>query len=130
VKNVDLQLVKKNKSWEMRFNVKLTKLNPQKEAVIGIDYRRRFISLLKRIFGKSFDEESVKPYTFAVYFGRQAQFEKDLIRVVDPIIFRFSTGEERVAMAFYNGVVRLKKDFYLHDFNPKTKEELFIRLKR
>ena len=114
----------------MRFKVKLMKLNPQKEAVISIDYRRRFISLLKRIFGESFDEESVKPYTFAVYFGNRAKFEKDLIRVVDPIIFRFSTGDKKVAMVFYNGVVRLKKNFYLHDFNPKGREGAFYKIER
>jgi CRISPR-associated endoribonuclease Cas6 len=114
----------------MRFKVKLTKINPKKEAVISIDYRRRFISLLKRIFGENFDEESVKPYTFAVYFGNRAKFEKDFIKVVDPITFRFSTGDEKVAMAFYNGVVRLKKEFYLHDFTPKAKEGTFYKIER
>jgi CRISPR-associated endoribonuclease Cas6 len=114
----------------MRFKVKLTKINPKKEAVISIDYRRRFISLLKRIFGENFDEESVKPYTFAVYFGSRAKFEKDFIKVVDPITFRFSTGDEKVAMAFYNGVLRLKKEFYLHDLNPKAKEGSFYKIER
>jgi CRISPR-associated endoribonuclease Cas6 len=114
----------------MRFKVKLTKLNPGKEAIISIDYRRRFVSFLKRIFGENFDEESVKPYTFAVYFGKRAKFEKDFIKVVDPIIFRFSTGDKRVAMAFYNGVVKLKKDFYLHDFNPRAKEGTFYKIER
>jgi CRISPR-associated endoribonuclease Cas6 len=114
----------------MRFKVLLVKLNPGKEAVISIDYRRRFISLLKRIFGESFDEESVKPYTFAVYFGKQAKFEKDFIKVKEPIIFRFSTGDKKVAMAFYDGVVRLKKDFYLHDFSPKAKEGAFYKIER
>jgi CRISPR-associated endoribonuclease Cas6 len=114
----------------MRFKVKLVKLNPGREAKISVDYRRRFISLLKRIFGENFDEESVKPYTFAVYFGKRAKFEKDFIRVLEPIVFRFSTGDRRVAMAFYDGVVRLKKDFYLHDFNPKAKEGAFYKIER
>jgi CRISPR-associated endoribonuclease Cas6 len=114
----------------MRFKVKLTKINPRKEAVISIDYRRRFISLLKRIFGENFDEESVKPYTFAVYFGKRAKFEKDFIRVVDPITFRFSTGDNKVAMAFYNGVLKLKKEFYLHDFTPKAKGGAFYKIEK
>ena len=114
----------------MRFKVKLTKINPRKEAVINIDYRRRFISLLKRIFGENFDEESVKPYTFAVYFGNRARFEKDCIKVADPITFRFSTGDEKIAMAFYNGVLKLKKEFYLHDFTPKAKEGTFYKIER
>ena len=114
----------------MRFKVKLVKINPRKEATINIDYRRRFISLLKRIFGENFDEESVKPYTFAVYFGNRAKFEKDFIKVIDPITFYFSTGDKKVAMAFYNGVVRLKKEFYLHDFNPTAKEGAFYKIER
>jgi CRISPR-associated endoribonuclease Cas6 len=114
----------------MRFKVKFVKLNPGREARINIDYRRRFISLLKRIFGEHFDEKSVKPYTFAVYFGKRAKFEKDFIKVLEPIIFRFSTGDRRVAIAFYDGVERLKKDFYLHDLNPKAKEGAFYKIEK
>ena len=114
----------------MRFKVKLNKVEPKKEAIISIDYRRRFISLLKRIFGKDFDEASVKPYTFAVYFGKNAKFSNDFITVIDPITFRFSTGNEEVAMVFYNGIIRLKKEGYLHDLSPNSEHGAFFRIEK
>ena len=114
----------------MRFKVKLCLTEPKKEAIISIDYRRRFISLLKRIFGKDFDEASVKPYTFAVYFGKNAKFSNDFITVIDPITFRFSTGDEEVAMVFYNGIIRLKKEGYLHDLSPNSEHGAFFRIEK
>jgi CRISPR-associated endoribonuclease Cas6 len=114
----------------VRFKVKLCLTEPKKEAIISIDYRRRFISLLKRIFGKDFDEASVKPYTFAVYFGKNAKFSNDFITVVDPITFRFSTGDEEVAMVFYNGIIRLKKEGYLHDLSPNFEHGAFFRIEK
>jgi CRISPR-associated endoribonuclease Cas6 len=114
----------------VRFKVKLCLTEPQKEAIISIDYRRRFISLLKRIFGKDFDEASVKPYTFAVYFGKKAKFSNDFITVIDPITFRFSTGDEEVAMVFYNGIIRLKKEGYLHDLSPNSEHGAFFRIEK
>jgi len=114
----------------MRFKVKLCLTEPKKEAIISIDYRRRFISLLKRIFGKDFDEASVKPYTFAAYFGKNAKFSNDFITVIDPITFRFSTGDEEVAMVFYNGIIRLKKEGYLHDLSPNSEHGAFFRIEK
>jgi CRISPR-associated endoribonuclease Cas6 len=118
------------RSLKMRFKVKLCLTEPKKEAIISIDYRRRFISLLKRIFGKDFDEASVKPYTFAVYFGKNAKFSNDFITVIDPITFRFSTGNEEVAMVFYNGIIRLKKEGYLHDLSPNSEHGAFFRIEK
>lgn len=114
----------------MRFKVKLSQVEPKKEAIISIDYRRRFISLLKKIFGERFSEASVKPYTFAVYFGKKAKFSHDFITVVDPITFRFSTGDEEVAMFFYNGIIRLKKEGYLHDLSPNSEHGAFFRIEK
>ncbi len=114
----------------MRFKAKLCQTEPQKEAVISIDYRRRFISLLKRVFAERFNERSVKPYTFAVYFGRNAKFSKDFIKVIDPITFRFSTGDEKVAISFYNGILRFKKEGYLHDLSLNAEKGAFFKIEK
>ena len=65
----------------MRFKVKLVRVS-EEEAPISLDYRRRFISLLKRVFGENFDEENPKPYTFAVYMGKSAKIQGDFIMVL------------------------------------------------
>jgi len=114
----------------MRFKVKLCQTEPQKEVIISLDYRRRFISLLKRVFAERFNERSVKPYTFAVYFGKNAKFSKEFIKVIDPITFRFSTGDEEVAIFFYNGILRLKKEGYLHDLSLNSEHGVFFRIEK
>lgn len=95
----------------MRFVVRL---RSKTEADIHIDYRRRFISLLKRIFGpQEFERKETRPYTFAVYFGK-VKIEEEFIKGVSFINFRFSTGDPIVASLFYNGILKLKKENYSH----------------
>ncbi|WP_448584004.1 CRISPR-associated endoribonuclease Cas6 [Thermocrinis sp.] len=108
----------------MRFRVKLVRASNE-EVPINLDYRRRFISLLKRIFGEEFNEDAPKPYTFAVYMGKSSEIRGGFIWGVQTINFRFSTGDPSVAMSFYNGVVSLKKSGYLHDMNPRLEGALF-----
>lgn len=93
----------------MRFLLKLEETEG-KQVDINLDYRRRFISLLKHILG----EEEVascnpKPYTFAVYFGKEAKLQEDTFRGVRKINFRFSTGDPQVGIKFYNGTLNFKK---------------------
>ncbi len=84
-------------------------------AKIRIDYRSRFISLLKKIFGSDdFSKESARPYTFAVYFGKEARIRGEHFTGVKGINFRFSTGDSVVVARFYNGILRLKKEDYVH----------------
>ncbi|ADC88643.1 CRISPR-associated protein Cas6 [Thermocrinis albus DSM 14484] len=97
----------------MRFLVRLKPLKEQ--AVINVDYRRRFISLLKKILGTDYFESiKTKPYTFAVYMGKEAKFTQDKIEGVKTINLRFSTGDTMLAIRFYNGVLRFKRDNQKH----------------
>jgi len=83
---------------------------------VDLDYRRRFISLLKMILGEEeFAVENPRPYTFAVYFGREAKIKNGVFTNVREINFRFSTGDTTRAIKFYNGVLRLKKGNHIHE---------------
>jgi CRISPR-associated endoribonuclease Cas6 len=110
----------------MRFKVKLVRA-VEDYSPISIDYRRRFISLLKKIFEKEFDEKSPKPYTFAVYLGKNAKIQGEYILGVESINFRFSTGDPQTAISFYNGVLKLIKENHLHNMNPKL-ENVYFRI--
>lgn len=96
----------------MRF---IVKLKSAKASMIDIDYRRRFISFMKAVFGENFNKfGETKPYVFCVYFGREAKFRKESIENVKEINLRFSTGDFSTAITFYNGVLKLKKEGYTH----------------
>lgn len=90
----------------MRF---LVSLESQEPATLRLDYRSRFISLLKRVFGaEEFEQDSTRPYTFSVYFGKEAKVSKEGIGPVRFINLRFSTGDPSYALKFYNGITSLK----------------------
>ena len=97
----------------MRFLLKLVSTE-DKPVKVEIDYRRRFISLLKKIFKEEYEENKTRPYTFAVYFGKDAKIKGNLIEGVKSINFRFSTGDFMLAVRFYNGVLALKKQRATH----------------
>jgi len=97
----------------MRFLLKLVSAEDTPVRV-GIDYRRRFISLLKKIFKEEYEENKARPYTFAVYFGKDAKIKGNLIEGVKSINFRFSTGDFMLAVRFYNGALALKKQRATH----------------
>ena len=93
----------------MRFLLRLSKVD-DKPTEIDLDYRRRFISLLKFILGEyEVASRNPKPYTFAVYFGKEAKLQEDTFRGVRKINFRFSTGDPLVGIKFYNGALNFKK---------------------
>ena len=107
----------------MRFLVKLKSVN-REPSKVPIDYRSRFISLLKLVFGEDeFNTKGPRPYTFAVYFGKDAKIEKDTIKDVKHINFRFSTGDTILAVKFYNGILKLKTEGYIH---PIGSEKFYI----
>ncbi len=98
----------------MRFLVKLKPLG-EEPTYVPIDYRGRFISLLKLVFGEGeFEQKGPRPYTFAVYFGKGAKINKEYVGNVQQINFRFSTGDMLKAVNFYNGMLKLKKEGYEH----------------
>ena len=97
----------------MRLRVLLSSKNG--EVKVPLDYRRRFISFLKVIFGaERFKENATRPYTFAVYFGKNKPIMDGFIHGVKDITLRFSSADPIISMEFYNGVLRLKKEGYLH----------------
>lgn len=103
----------------MRFVLRLSSVDGTPSS-ISIDYRRRFISLLKKVFGmEEFVKTVTKPYTFAVYFGKGAKLNRSSIEGVKFINFRFSTGSPIVAVKFYNGILRLKKEGQTHKIGTR-----------
>lgn len=99
----------------MRFLVAISNLNPE-PAHIRLDYRGRFISLMKKVFGtEEFSQEKPRPYTFAVYFGKNAKIIDGHFAGIKDIKLRFSTGDSVVGVKFYNGILRLKKKGYIHN---------------
>lgn len=117
----------------MRFTV-IFKLQ---EKEMPSDYRRKFISFLKKsfesynkdIFDKYYkDRDSIeKPYTFSVYFGK-AIFSKDIITLEsNKIYFTFSTVDIEVGLHFYNSVLGMKgHDFYLTKSNSMKLDDISI----
>ena len=103
----------------MRFLVRFV---PSKEfARIDLDYRRGFISFLKAIFGDAvFSQSSARPYTFAVFFGKEAKIKGKAIDNVKFVNFRFSTGDNYLGIEFYNGVLRLKSNSYKLPFGNSS----------
>lgn len=98
----------------MRFRVVLS--SEKGKTKVALDYRSRFISLLKVILGKEhFKEKSTRPYTFAVYFGKNKPIKEGFIHEVERISFRFSRGDPLILMDFYNGIIRLMKERYTHE---------------
>ena len=99
----------------MRLLVRLKSL-ANGPANIPIDYRSRFISLLKAILREEyFITKQARPYTFAVYFGKNVKINKRIVEGVSLINFRFSTGDNILAIRFYNGVLKLKEINYTHN---------------
>ncbi|RMH79402.1 MAG: CRISPR-associated endoribonuclease Cas6 [Acidobacteria bacterium] len=102
----------------MRFCVVLS--SEKERAKISLDYRRRFISFLKIVLrAEYFKEKAPRPYTFAVYFGKNKPIKEGFINEVERITFRFSSGDPVVLMEFYNGILRLKKEKYLHEIGDR-----------
>lgn len=106
-----------------------------KEKEMPSDYRRKFISFLKKsfesydkdIFNKYYrDKDPIeKPYTFSVYLGK-ALFSKDkVILEKNKIHFTFSTIDMETGLHFYNAVLGMKgKEFYIEKNNSMLLEEI------
>ncbi|MEO0290630.1 MAG: CRISPR-associated endoribonuclease Cas6 [candidate division WOR-3 bacterium] len=87
---------------------------------ISRDYRRYFISFIKKVFEKSgkFDEfyssKRLKPFAFSVFLGNQFELieesEDEKIKVNPPFNMIFSTGDFEIFSIFYNGLLDIKKE--------------------
>ncbi len=101
---------------------------------IPIDYRRKFISFLKKIFSdydktlyEKFykDKDSIeKAYTFSVYLGLCQMAGDKIILKNDNIILNFSTYDTEIGLHFYNAALGSKYD----KFN--IGEDNFLTLKK
>ncbi len=114
----------------MRFLVKLRPVEGR-AITVRLDYRSRFISLMKTIFGEDFFQRNgARPYTFAVYFGKSARIRGNSIEGVELVNLRFSTGDSSLAVKFYNGVLKLKKVGYTHRIGEGNFRVEWIREER
>lgn len=80
------------------------------------DYRRLFLSFLKKVFEtvgflKIFETKKYRPYTFSVWLGKNFKIDEK-VHTDTKISLLFSSGEPEIITHFYNGVLRLKKDRY------------------
>jgi CRISPR-associated endoribonuclease Cas6 len=125
----------------LRFKVTLgTKVDG--EVVISNDYRRRFISFLKKAFregdkkvsnriypeGRNPAPKRRKPFTFSVYLGKSFKASKDAILTSPPYQFLFSTGDPIIATVFYNGVLKLKSSDYSLDMSALTGSKYHLQI--
>lgn len=115
----------------MRFSIVLKLKNKEMPR----DYRRKFISFLKKSF-EEYDEvifkryyegnkNIEKPYTFSIYLGRPKFEENKIVLENDMIYLNFSTHDIEAGLHFYNAVLAMKgKDFQLGDSNKMTVEKI------
>ncbi|MCX7995617.1 MAG: CRISPR-associated endoribonuclease Cas6 [candidate division WOR-3 bacterium] len=95
----------------MKINVSLVSESAIK---INKDYRRVFISLIKRAFSNTeinkeiISKKEYKPYTFSVWLGDKIEIEDKKIKTGNIINFTFSSGDPVVITNFYNGILVLK----------------------
>lgn len=95
----------------MRIEVKLFCEN---DFTLSKDYRKNFISFLKRVFSKSgitetlYEVKRTKPYAFAVWLGDKFEIENENIKSSGTTSFLFSTGDSVIFTHFYNGIIKMK----------------------
>lgn len=110
---------------------------------IQMDYRSGFLSLLKKsfeivspdIYNEFYNKNTMKPFTFSVYFGNEVKFENGkLILKSDIFYLNFSTLSLEIGTKFYNGLIKIKRDFdgfpfyhskiYLENVQIKKEKEI------
>jgi len=86
----------------------------EKKLNLPKDYRRYFISFLKKVFEKVnlekiYQRKEYRPYTFSVWLGENFKIDEEL-HTDTKISFLFSSGDPVVITNFYNGIIKLKKE--------------------
>ncbi len=97
----------------MRIKVLLESKN---NLTLPKDYRRYFISFLKKVFEKAglyeiYEIKKYRPYTFSVWLGENFMIDKE-VYTDTKISLLFSSGDPVIITNFYNGVLKLKKEKY------------------
>ncbi|MEO0127673.1 MAG: CRISPR-associated endoribonuclease Cas6 [candidate division WOR-3 bacterium] len=84
------------------------------------DYRRTFISLIKRAFKntklstETINKKEYKPYTFSVWLGDKIEIDVQKLKTGNILNFTFSSGDPEIITNFYNGILALKgENIYL-----------------
>src|SRR4030042_5193633 len=99
----------------MRFSMIFKINNPE----LPIDYRSGFISLLKASFEmarkdtylKLYEANTLKPFTFSVYFGNKSKVKNNMVFLnTERFILNFSTASFELGTYFYNGLLKIRKD--------------------
>lgn len=100
---------------------------------IPIDYRRGFISLIKKametanedLYKKFYKgDEKVKPYTFSVYSPDGFLKSGDAFKVGNTLIFNFSTNSYEIGTYIYNGLVKDEmKKYPFHEGNQLKRQK-------
>lgn len=87
--------------------------------MLPIDYRSGFISLLKKSFemiskntySELYDKNTLKPFTFSVYFGNKSKVQDNKVFInSDRFILNFSTSDYELGTYFYNGLLKIKRE--------------------
>jgi len=90
-------------------------LESENDLTFPKDYRRYFMSFLKKAFEKAgfldeiFGEKKYRPYVFSVWFGENFKIDEK-VRAGNKISFFFSSGDPLVITNFYDGVLKLKDE--------------------
>ncbi|MHC5218157.1 CRISPR-associated endoribonuclease Cas6 [Enterococcus sp. LJL128] len=90
---------------------------------VPIDYHRKVVSMLKKGFEQTAPEKyqelygnnTVKDYTFSVYFGQAIFEKKKIILTNNQVILNFSTANAELGFYLYNVLMSLKKKENLWD---------------
>lgn len=91
----------------------------ERELILPADYRRLFMSFIKKAFTvsnyahKIYRGRVFRPFCFSVFLGEGLIFNKSnsnsFFRIKLPIDMIFSTGDTEVFINFYNGCIKLLK---------------------
>jgi CRISPR-associated endoribonuclease Cas6 len=106
----------KNNSFKLK-NMRIKVLFESKVNLnLPKDYRRYFLSFLKKVFEKAgfeniFEMKKYRPYTFSVWLGENFKIDEE-VSTDTKISLLFSSGDPVIITNFYNGVLRLKKERY------------------
>ena len=82
---------------------------------IGMDYRRAFLSFIKKAFSQTpymediFQEKKAREFVFSAFLGKGMKADGEKLEVSPPFELYFSSGAPFIVSAFYNGVMELKK---------------------
>jgi len=110
--------------------------NDDSKVFLPVDYRSGFMSIIKSVtqsessicYDIYFGHRVVKPYTFAVYFGKNSTIKNEYIFFNGHIQFNFKTNSKGILLWLYNHLYREKK-FPLYNLVVEVKNINVIKEK-